>query len=227
MTPIRAYLLIFVPALLWPGLLMADEWSDRAAEILGDAEVTGGLVVHIGCGDGRLTAALGAREGYVVHGLDADPGNVSAAREHQRSRGLYGKVAVDRLVGRRLPYADDLASLIVAEGSHGIPSPELMRVLRPGGVAYVRRGGRWTTSVKPWPEEIDEWTHFLHDAGGNAVADDARVGPPRHMQWLAEPLWARNHHTLASISAAGSSSSISLAAITRATTGSGACASTA
>jgi len=32
------------------------------------------------------------------------------------------------------------------------------------------------------------------------VADDSLVGPPRHMQWTAEPVWSRNHHTLASIS---------------------------
>ena len=34
----------------------------------------------------------------------------------------------------------------------------------------MKTDGRWTKTVKPWPEEIDEWTHWLHAADGNAVA---------------------------------------------------------
>ncbi|UCE48006.1 MAG: hypothetical protein JSW47_20705, partial [Phycisphaerales bacterium] len=32
--------------------------------------VRGGLVVHLGCGEGELTATLGAADAYIVHGLD-------------------------------------------------------------------------------------------------------------------------------------------------------------
>ena len=31
--------------------------------------------------------------------------------------------------------------------------------------------------TKPRPEEMDEWTHFNYDAGGNAVSHDRLVGP--------------------------------------------------
>jgi alpha-L-fucosidase 2 len=44
--------------------------------------VTGGLVIHVGCGDGRLTAALRAGDGYLVHGLATDPEDAAAARDH-------------------------------------------------------------------------------------------------------------------------------------------------
>ena len=54
--------------------------------------------------------------------------------------------------------------------------------------------------TKPWPEEIDEWTHFLHDASGNALARDSVVGPPRHLQWVAKPLYCRSHETDSSVS---------------------------
>jgi len=74
-------------------------------------------------------------------------------------------------------------------------------VLRPGGVAYVKEGGGWSKTVKPWPAEMDEWTHFLHGADGNAVAADRLVGPPRHVQWLEGPLWSRHHDTVPSINA--------------------------
>lgn len=50
----------------------ADPAAERAAEILQGSGVTGGLIVHLGCGDGRLTAALSAGGNFVVQGLDAD-----------------------------------------------------------------------------------------------------------------------------------------------------------
>jgi hypothetical protein len=76
-----------------------------------------------------------------------------------------------------------------------------MRVLVPNGVAYIKADGKWTKHVKPWPKEIDEWTHYLHDASGNAVANDTVVGPPRRMQWVGSPRWARSHEHSASLNA--------------------------
>jgi len=70
-----------------------------------------------------------------------------------------------------------------------------MRVLTPGGTACVRRGNTWERTVKARPDNIDEWSHFLHDAGNNAVAKDTVVGPPESLQWLAPPLWLRSHET--------------------------------
>ena len=55
--------------------------------------------------------------------------------------------------------------------------------------------------VKPWPREIDEWTHWLHGPDGNAVSRDTVAGPPRRMQWIADPLWSRHHNTVPSVSA--------------------------
>ncbi len=174
--------------------------AQEAASILQAAGVRGGLVVHVGCGDGKLTAALRANDRYLVHGLDADAANVEKAREHVRSVGLCGKVFAERWTPPRLPYVDNLVNLVVAEDLSAADMKEVLRVLAPEGVAYVRRGEKWTRTVKPRPGEIDDWTHYLHDAGGNAVARDTVVGPPQHMQWLAAPLWCRHHHTLASIS---------------------------
>ena len=168
--------------------------EQKAKQIIGATGVKGGLIVHIGCGDGKLTAALRANGSYLVHGLDRDAKNVEQAREHVRSLGLYGPVSVDRLTGIQLPYVENLVNLIVAEHPGGIPMTEIMRVLAPNGVAYIKTDGRWTRTVKPWPKDIDEWTHFLHGPDNNAVAEDSVVGPPRRMQWLAEPKWTRHHH---------------------------------
>ena len=70
--------------------------SDDPHQILEATGVQGGLIVHLGCGDGRLTAALRSSEAYVVHGLDADPRNVEAARQTIQQAGLYGPVSVER-----------------------------------------------------------------------------------------------------------------------------------
>ena len=40
--------------------------GETAGEILRATGVEGGLVVHVGCGDGRLTAALHANDSYMV-----------------------------------------------------------------------------------------------------------------------------------------------------------------
>ena len=177
----------------------------QARQILDATGVQGGLVVHIGCGDGKLTAALRANDSYLVHGLDFDAANVKKAREHIQSLGLYGLVSVDQFKGKRLTYTDNLVNLIVADRPIDVPMNEVMRVLVPRGVAYIRQQGKWTKMIKPWPEMIDEWTHWLHDASGNAVARDRVVGPPRCLQWTAGPLWSRHHDTVPSTSAMVSS----------------------
>jgi len=173
----------------------------QAEQILKACNIKGGLIVHIGCGDGRLTAALCRGQKYRVHGLDTDAGDIQQARKLIRSSGLYGPVSVEHWDGPRLPYGDNLVNLLVADELGQIPMSEVMRVLVPRGVAYVKRGNTWRMDVKPRPQDIDEWTHYLHDASGNAVAHDQVVGPPRYIQWIEEPTHTRSHEHTPSISA--------------------------
>jgi len=184
-----------------PAARVGQAEATQAREILDAAGVKGGLVVHVGSGDGKLTAALRASESYLVHGLDSRAANVAAAREHIRSLGLYGSVSVTRFDGRRLPYIDNTVNLVFTEDLGDVPVEEVLRVLCPNGVAYVKAGGKWARTVKPRPAEIDEWTHYMHDAGGNAVAHDTVIGPPRRLQWQGGPRWARHHDHMSSVSA--------------------------
>ncbi|MCU0913844.1 MAG: PQQ-binding-like beta-propeller repeat protein [Planctomycetes bacterium] len=178
----------------------------EAAGILQTAGASGGVVVHLGCGDGQLTAALRGGQGYLVQGLDRNADDVVKARAHVQSLGLYGAVSIDRLVGDSLPYVDNFANLVVVERLSDIPMAEVLRILTPNGVACVKKEGVWMKTVKPWPAEIDQWTHFFHDATGNPVAHDSVVGPPRRYQWLGGPRWARHHDHMASMSALVSAS---------------------
>ncbi len=166
----------------------------RADRILEETDIRGGIAVHLGCGDGRLTAALGADGRLAVHGLDANPRHVAAAREAILREGLYGSTSIEQCTGPTLPYGNDLINLVVDQAGN-IADEEILRVLAPGGVHYAERNGRWVKSIKPRPDDIDEWTHFLHDAGNNAVASDQQVGPPRSIRWVAPPLWLRSHET--------------------------------
>ena len=198
----RARLRPLLAALLAAGLCAAaPSPREQAKGILAAAGVRGGLIVHLGCGDGRLTAALRVSDRYLVHGLDTDRESVAKARAHLRAEGLCGPVAVQWLMGNRLPYADGLVSLVVATKLEPVAMDEVMRVLSPGGVACVLRDGAWQKTVKPWPKALDEWTHTLHDPSNNAVGTDTVVAPPRRFQWIAGPRRARQHENMASVSA--------------------------
>jgi len=194
--------------------------AESAGEILKAAGIQGGLVVHLGCGDGELVAEIGNKSAFLAHGLDADPGKVAAARERIAAAGVYGKASVETLKGGRLPYTDNLANLIVISHQSSVTSKEIERVLAPRGVLLAPppliadhrslitgpsglKG--WTKLVKPVPSTIDEWTHFLGRADNNAVANDTVVGKPRHVQWVAGPRFARSHEHLATVSAVVSS----------------------
>ena len=170
-----------------------------AEAIRAETGVVGGVIVHLGCGDGALTAALRASDSTVVHGLDRNAANVAAARRTIRQLGVYGPVSVEHWRSPQLPYAENLVNLVVADGLERVPMAEVMRVLAPNGVALVRREGRWEKTVKPWPDDIDEWTHFLHGADNNAVARDTAIGPPSRVQWAAGPRWARDHDVTSSV----------------------------
>ncbi|NQU20799.1 MAG: PQQ-binding-like beta-propeller repeat protein [Candidatus Nealsonbacteria bacterium] len=198
-----------------------------ASDLLRESGVSGGVAVHVGCGDGRLTAALHADDRLLVHGLDTDAADVAKAKAHIDSLGLYGKVSAERYDGKNLPHGDNIVNLIVIDRAADLAAKEVARVLVPHGVALVKSdalklasaglektggtaspaagGNGWVKYTKPWPEEIDEWTHYLYDASGNAVSKDKKVGHPRHLQWYAGPKHTRHHDALASFSAMTSS----------------------
>ena len=173
--------------------------ADEAEQIASLAGFHGGLVIHVGCGDGKLTAALRLADNCVVQGLQRDARRVETARVAIRATGLYGPVSVIHWSGGKLPYVDNLASLVVCEDAGGVPPGELTRVLRPYGAAVVKRDGKWTVTFKPQLQGTDEWEQHYHGADNNAVAQDTVVGPPRRYQWLGEPQWQRSHLAMPSI----------------------------
>ncbi|MHC4203160.1 MAG: outer membrane protein assembly factor BamB family protein [Planctomycetota bacterium] len=196
-----ATLIVLLLALAINSASAEQAQQQKAQQILNDTGVKGGLIVHIGCGDGTLTGALRANDSYLVHGLDRNVRNVQRAREHIRSRELYGKISIDQLSGKNLPYIDNTINLIVSENIGDLPITEVMRVLVPDGAAYIKAGDKWEKTVKARPENMDEWTHYLHDPGNNAVAHDTAIGPLRHLQWDGGPMYSRHHEYTSSVAA--------------------------
>lgn len=205
------------PAALLAMVCFAE--TARAAEetlasvILDMTGFTGGLIVHVDSNGGKLAAALKANDSTIVHGLDSDAADVASARKHLRAAGVYGAVSVELWEGPTLPYADRMVNLLVAGESVDLSRDEVLRVLCPGGqavflsdaavpaAAHDGEKPALTKLTKPWPEELDEWTHFLHDPGNNAVARDTVVGPPGRVQWTAGPVWSKDHDVTPSVCA--------------------------
>ena len=181
----------------------ADAEADAKAVLIA-ADNPGGLAVVLNAGKGELVAALAQADApLIIEGLETDPANVTAAEAMLHEKGLTAKATVRLWDGRKLPYVDNVVRLFVV-GKETSIDKEIARVLCPGGKwvgkdqeGKISAGGG---KLKTLAGEIDDWTHYLKDASGNAVSRDKLVGPPRKMQWLAEPLWSRNHHKLASIS---------------------------
>ena len=97
-----------------------------------------------------------------------------------------------------LPYCNNSVNTLVLTRPTKLARSELRRVLAPHGMLVDSKGRSYE---KPWPADMDEWTHNLYDAGNNMVADDKLVGPPDQLRWIGSPDHIRHHNFLASVSA--------------------------
>ena len=143
-----------------------------------------GLIVQIG----GSCPAVG--EGRVIHYLLTDQAAVGEARHTFRTR---DSVRVDFFSGTQLPHAENTVCRLVCEIPGVLQREEIIRVLRPLGTARLKTERGFSEITKPWPGDIDEWTHWLHGPGSNPVAADRRVGLPRRLQWTAPPRRCRSH----------------------------------
>ncbi len=139
----RASLLVVLLVVGWPvALAVAAEPTGSAAfadETLVSSGVAGGLCVFVGGNDVAAAAEFAADGRFLVHILEPESALADAAIRAIRARGIYGQVWAEHYAGTRLPYAENLVNLLVVDDlvRTDIPPAEIMRVLCPGGVAYV------------------------------------------------------------------------------------------
>lgn len=136
-----------------------------ARELLRPLEGAAGLCVHLGPRDGTLTTALAAGGSNLVHALAEDAETVAAVQRQIDLAQLAGVVSVQQADASRLPYADKLVNLLVADNlpdllQRGVSIDEVRRVLRPGGVAWLGQSATDATGVDH--AALDQ---LLQDAG--------------------------------------------------------------
>ena len=105
-------------------------------------------------------------------------------RNQLRAQDLLGRrVFVDRGAASSIQLADNVADGAWISASATANDAEVLRVLRPKGIAVW--GER--TLVKPVPEGIDEWTHPYHGPDNNPQSNDQLVRGDLRTQFLAIP----------------------------------------
>ncbi len=159
--------------------------DDELAECLDRSTIKGGLCAVIGSADDALAVALSKDRGFLVNCFSADPAKVTGARARLLAQNMYGLATVEELRGDRLPYADNLVSLIIVMDAKLCAEFECLRTLRPGGELLIRNAGGFRSVIKPRPADMDEWGQWRHAADHNPVSKDTIVDVPRRIQWLS------------------------------------------
>jgi outer membrane protein assembly factor BamB len=199
------------------------EPTGRAAELIRAAAVSGGFCVHIGAQDGKLVAELATAPRFLVQGLAPQGTRLEKARAHLLTRGLASKASITVASYRKLPYVDDLVSLLVVDNlgvalSKGLSLKEVVRVLAPNGAACLKGPGLtakalgdkltaaglknakaapavggWIRVTKKPQAGVDEWRQWRHDAARSQTSKDMVVDSPKYIRWIDEPRRSRNH----------------------------------
>ncbi len=194
-------LLVFFGSVTSTSSAFDQQPDESAQEVMKVAEARGGLVVQLEFEHELLLSRLGALPGTLVQGLTQDPRKIADARTRIHQAGLASTVSVSQWDGKRLPYIDNSVNLLVTSGKWQVANEETTRVLAPGGVAINLDPQLSTLNSfrKPWLEETDQWTHFMHGPDNNPVARDTKVDFPEGLQWIEAPLWTRDHDTTPSV----------------------------
>ena len=115
----------------------------------------GGVCVVLGPSNAELAVALSQHGRFVVHALCDDHADLQRARKLIDAHGVYGRVSADLSPYDRLPYAENLVNVVVADrypvlASEGLAVDEVLRVLAPLGVAFFGDSGSSAESMPQW-----------------------------------------------------------------------------
>lgn len=129
------------------------------ASVVRSTGIGAGVCVLLGFDDAALATRLPSEGPFLVHCLYSDRQRLETARKAIRARGLYGKVSADQASVGRLPYAENLVNLVVADHlstllKQGLTVGELLRVLCPNGVAYLGQSAGSQGPDEAWVAEL-------------------------------------------------------------------------
>ncbi|MDP6809536.1 MAG: PQQ-binding-like beta-propeller repeat protein [Kiritimatiellia bacterium] len=228
------YRFLAVSMLLAAGATLdAKPASSLVADVVKQAERTGGLVVLLDNGDTTLADAFSKRPQFLLQTLAATEARTLQLREHVRAQSHDSRATAMIVAPGRLPYADGIVSIFVAETfgpDQGIDVADLVRCLSPNGQAFLHvskqdeawlaktlsakvvklkririQGQPWIIITKRRPAGMDEWPQFGRDSARSRTSADTLVGPPVHLRWISGQRRSRSHkdHPNGSVSAGG------------------------
>ena len=130
-----------VMSLVFMSLGLTSAHADLG-DVVKSSGVTGGVVVHLWCADGRETVKLCRSDSYSVQGLDDDTAKIEACCALVRGMGGSDNIFFDTFDGVHLPYVDNMVNLIIDEGRTDGPESvseiELLRVSCPAWCCHAQ-----------------------------------------------------------------------------------------
>jgi outer membrane protein assembly factor BamB len=150
--------------------------------------VNRGIIAVLGLdgGDAGRVVGLAKSDGITVYFQSPVASEVAAVRKAAESAKLLGtRVFVDAGSLKSVHLARNVADgvLVAAAHSRECPRAELLRVLRPRGIARIGT----QTLTKPVPQGIDEWTHPYHRPDNNPQSTDKLARGEFRTQFIADP----------------------------------------
>jgi outer membrane protein assembly factor BamB len=170
-------------AVLVFALLGAAPPQEDARETLRRLGVKKGICVVAGA----PVDAIGlARAGeLVVYVQLEDGGKIEELRRAAETEGLLGKrLYAEKGSLARIHLADNTADAVLAAA--GARRDEILRVLRPGGKAFLGA----EALAKPFAEGMDEWSHPYHGPDNNPQSKDTLARGPFLTQFMSEPWYS-------------------------------------
>lgn len=129
--------------LIWGVGFLSPGGRDEVLKIVDGLDLTGGLLLDIGCGTGGPAMVLARERGATVVGIDIEPQLVRRAQEAVEAAGLKARVEFRLVEPGPLPFDDrslDVVfskdALIHVQDKAGL-FRDVMRVLKPGGLVAV------------------------------------------------------------------------------------------
>ncbi|MFO7906928.1 MAG: PQQ-binding-like beta-propeller repeat protein [Planctomycetota bacterium] len=162
--------------------------SDAVVELQGP----NGICVVLGLLESEQPESIvemAANGEFQIYFQTPEAAHVRAVRREAADQGLLGtRLFAGRGAYRSIQLASNLADRMrVAAAVEGrVPNAEILRVLKPGGVANVGS----ERLVKPKSARFDDWSHVYHGPDNNPKSVDRVARAPFRTQFLGTPLFS-------------------------------------
>jgi len=135
------------------GKRMMPSYTSVAKTVAADYATEAANCLDLGCGPGQLTVEVAKASGLEMTGLDIEPEAIDFAVQYGKECGLDSRMHWVAADVHALPFPDNSFDVVMSRGSiffwrdQATALREIMRVLKPGGWAYLGGGsGRFLSA---------------------------------------------------------------------------------